>query len=119
MKKILILMLGLVASTASFAHTSPTQPAAQPTRLVMTPEHKIKFYAQPQPTKGKLIIWDANGYSVYSTVVNLQNGLRQQFDVSNLSTGTYHMTLVTDNATLTKTFVMQANPNESFVVQED
>lgn len=118
MKKVLILMLGLVASTASFANQSTTQPAASETRLVMTAEHKIKLYVQPIQTKGQLAIVDANGQSVYSTTVALQKGLSQQFDFSRLGTGTYRLTLTTGNETLTKTFVVQANPNESFVVQE-
>jgi hypothetical protein len=119
MKKVFILMLGLVASTASFATTNePSKPAAAQTRLVMTPVHKIKFYVQPIQAKGQLAIRDANGQSVYTETVNLQKGLSQQFDVSSLGTGTYQLTLVAGPQTLTKTFVVQGNPNESFVVQE-
>lgn len=119
MKKVLILMLGLVASTASFATTPETsKPTATQTRLVMTAEHKIKLYVQPLQTKGQLTISDASGQTVYSNTVALQKGLGQQFDFSDLGTGTYRLTLKTDTETITKTFVVQANPNESFVVQE-
>ena len=119
MKKVFILMLGLVASTASFATTNaPGKSAAAQTHLVMTPEHKIKFYVQPIQTKGQLAIWDASGQSVYTETVNLQKGLSQQFDVSSLGTGTYRLTLVAGNETIIKTFVVQGGPNESFVVQE-
>ncbi|MVM28829.1 T9SS type A sorting domain-containing protein [Spirosoma sp. HMF4905] len=118
MKKILILMLGLVASTASFAHQSTTQPETAQTRLVMTNEHKIKLYIQPLQTKAQLAIQDANGRSVYTSTVALQKGLSQQFDISGLSAGTYHLTIATGAETLTKTFVVQANPDESFMVQE-
>lgn len=117
MKKVLILMLGLVASTASFATPSTPQTKTAQTHLVMTPEHKIKLYVQPLQTKGRIAILDASGQAVYSSNVALQKGLAQQFDFSNLGTGTYRFTLKTDNETLTKTFVVQANPNESFVVQ--
>ena len=72
MKKVLILMLGLVASTASFAHQSTTQPSAAQTRLVMTADRKIKLYVQPFQTKGQLAIQDASGRSVYSSTVALQ-----------------------------------------------
>jgi len=117
MKKVLILMLGLVASTASFANpTTPNTSAAQ-SRVVMTADHKIKLYVQPLQTKGQLSIWDANGQAVYSRSVALQKGLSQQFDVSSLGTGTYRLSLTTGSETLTRTFVVQANPNESFVVQ--
>ncbi|GAB3769923.1 hypothetical protein GCM10028818_06870 [Spirosoma horti] len=119
MKKVVILMLGLVASTASFATTNePDKSTAAQTHLVMTPEHKIKFYVQPIPAKGQLMIRDANGQSVYTETVNLQKGLSQQFDLSSLGTGTYQLALVAGTQTLTKTFVIQVNPNESFVVQE-
>ncbi|MDB5241529.1 MAG: hypothetical protein JWP57_2154 [Spirosoma sp.] len=118
MKKVLILMLGLVASSASFANTSTPQNTAAQTRLVMTNGHKIKLYIQPLQTKGQLAIQDANGQDVYNKTVALQNGLSQQFDFSNLSTGTYRLTLTTGNQTVTRTFVVQANPNESFVVQQ-
>lgn len=118
MKKILILMLGLVASTASFATPSATRPAVSATHLVMTTQHKIKLYVQPLRAKGELSIWDADGRVIYTTTVSLQKGLNQQFDVSNLGTGTYRLSLTTDQEILTKSFVVQADPNASFVVQE-
>jgi hypothetical protein len=118
MKNALILMLGLVASTASFATSNePSKSAAPQTHLVMTNEHKIKLYVQPFQTKGQLAIWDANGKAVYTSNVALQKGLSQQFDFSNLGTGTYRLTLATGTETLSKTFVVQADPNTSFIVQ--
>ena len=111
-------MLGLVASTASFANPSTAQPSTDGTRLVMTHEHKIKLYIPAIKTKGQLAILDASGQTVYTSTVALQKGLSQQFDLSNLGTGTYRLTLKTDAETLTKTFVVQADPNASFVVQE-
>ena len=110
-------MLGLVASTASFANTSTSQPSAADTRVVMTPEHKIKLFVQPIQAKGQIAIVDARGKAIYTSIVGLQKGLSQQFDFSSLSTGTYQLTLTTGTETLAKTFVVQANPNESFVVQ--
>jgi hypothetical protein len=117
MKKVLTLMLGLVASAASFANPTTPQNSTVQTRVVMTPEHKIKLYVQPLQTKGQLAILDANGQAVYSQYVALGKGFRQQFDVSSLGTGTFRLTLTTGHETLTKTFVVQANPDESFVVQ--
>lgn len=118
MKKVLMLMLSLVASTASFANASiPVNTTAQ-TRLVMTSGHKINLYIQPLQTKGQLAIRDANGQAVFNTTVALGKGLSQQFDFSNLSIGTYRLTLTTGKETVTRTFVVQANPNESFVVQQ-
>ncbi len=111
-------MLGLVAGTASFANDSTAKPAASETRLVMTTDHKIKLYVQPLQTKGQLAILDADGQAIYNSTVSLQKGLSQQFDFSELAAGTYRLTLNTGHETVTKTFVVQANPNTSFVVQE-
>ncbi|GAB3796680.1 hypothetical protein GCM10028819_14710 [Spirosoma humi] len=118
MKNILILMLSLVASTASFATSNePSKPAAVQTRLVMTDAHTIKLYVQPLETKGQLSIQDAIGRTVYTESVNLQKGLNQQFNFANLSTGTYRLTLVAGTQALNRTFVVQADPNTSFIVQ--
>ncbi|GAB3883272.1 hypothetical protein GCM10028825_07270 [Spirosoma agri] len=117
MKNALVLMLGLLAGTASFANPSTPKTAAAQTHVVMTTEHKIKLYVQPLQTKGQLSILDAGGQPVYTKTVALQKGLSQQFDISDLGTGTYQLTLKTDQETVTKRFVVQANPNQSFVVQ--
>ncbi len=117
MKKILTLMLGLVATTASFANQPTTAPETAQTRIVMTAGQKIKLYVQPLQSKGQVAVLDARGQTVFTETVSLQKGLSQQFNFANLSTGTYHLTLATGNETITKTFVVQANPGESFVVQ--
>ena len=110
-------MLTLAAGSASFANRSTTQPSAADTRVVMTSEHKIKLFVQPIQAKGQIAILDAKGKEVYTSTVGLQKGLSQQFDFSNLGTGRYRLTLTTGTETQTKMFVVQANPNESFVVQ--
>ncbi len=117
MKKILILMLGLVTSAASFAKPSIPQATAAHARVVMTTDQKIILFVQPFHTKGQLAIHDASGQAVYTSTVFLRKGLRQQFDCSNLGIGTYRLTLTTGNEAITRTFVMQANPNQSFLVQ--
>ncbi|GAB3697073.1 hypothetical protein GCM10027592_20860 [Spirosoma flavus] len=118
MKKVLTLMLGLIAGTVSFATPSTNQPSASETRVVMTTDHKLKLYVQPLQAKGKLAIRDANGQEIYNSNVSLQKGLSQSFDFSNLSMGTYQLVLKTGDQTVTKTFVVQAAPNESFLMQE-
>ena len=119
MKKILMVMLGLVAGTASFAaNKEPNKPVAAPTRLVMNMENKLRFYVQPLQAKGQLAIRDANGRPVYTSTVALHKGLYRQFDFSNLVMGTYRFTLATEAGTFQRTFVVQGDPNTSFVVQE-
>lgn len=117
MKKVLSLMLGLVASTASFAHVSTPQNTPAQSRVVMTADQKIRLYVQPLHAKGQLSIRDASGQTIFTRTVSLQQGLSQQLDCTNLSTGTYRLTLTTGEEILNRTFVMQANPNQSFLVQ--
>lgn len=117
MKKVLTLMLGLVASTASFTQASTAPSAVSQSRVVMTTDHKIKLYVQPLSSKGQIAIQDAKGQLLYTTTIGLQKGLSQQFDFTNLPVGTYHLSLTVSNQTFLKTFVVQANPNESFLMQ--
>jgi hypothetical protein len=118
MKNALILLVGLMAGTASFANPTVPQHTTAQARVVMTTENKIKLFVQPLQTKGQLSIRDAAGKPVYSQNVTLQKGLSQQFDCSDLSIGTYQITLTTNNETITRTFVVQADPDTSFVVQD-
>lgn len=119
MKKTILLMLGLVAGTASFAPKSIAQTTDTPTpqaRVVMTTDQKIKLFVQPVKAEGEVAITDASGHSLYTSTMNLKKGLGIQFDVSGLSTGTYQMTVKTGNEVVTRTFVVQPAPQESFVV---
>ncbi|WP_338876349.1 T9SS type A sorting domain-containing protein [Spirosoma sp. SC4-14] len=118
MKKVLFLMLGLVAGTASFATSTPEKNTVSQNRVVMTADHKIKLFVQPTQSKGELAIVDTKGQKLFNETVALQKGLHQQFDFSGLSTGTYQLKLTTGNQTITKTFVVQADPNASFIMQE-
>ncbi len=119
MKKTILLMLGLVAGTASFAPKATAQTIDTPTpqaRVVMTDNQKIKLFVQPLLAEGEVAITDASGHSLYTSTMNLKKGLGLQFDVSGLSAGTYQMTLKTGSEVVTKTFVVQVVPYESFVV---
>ncbi len=119
MKTIFTLMLGLVAGTTSFADSSATTPAAAATqtRVLMTTDHKIKLFVQPQSTKAQLTIQDDKGHTLLTNSVSLKKGWKQQFDISELGTGTYKLTMITGQQLFSKTFVVQNQPNESFIVQ--
>jgi hypothetical protein len=119
MKTIFTLMLGLVAGTTSFADSPVTTPAvaATQTRVVMTADHKIKLFVQPQSTNAQLTIRDDKGRAFLNNNVSLKKGWKQQFDVSELSVGTYKLTLTTGQQQVSKIFVVQSYPNESFIVQ--
>ena len=119
MKNTILMLLGLVASTASFAQqaTPQTLTASAPqTHLVATTDQKIKLYIQPQPTKGQIVLRDTHGHSLYTSTVALQAGFAKQFDIAELAVGTYRLTVTTGTQTVTKTFVVQPLPNVTFVV---
>ena len=119
MKKGILVMLGLVAGTASFAQeTTPQTPAAAllQTRVIATPDQKIKLFVQPQSTKGEITLRDDQGHPLYTETVSLKNGLGQQFDITRLGVGTYKLTVATSTETVTKTFIVQPVQNTTFVV---
>lgn len=118
MKKSILLIAALIASTASFAQVAAETSAssAPETRLVMTTDQKIRLYVEPVAAKGQITILDAEGHALYTKTVALQKGLGQQFDVSGLGTGTYRVMLTTGSETVTRTFVVQTVPYQSFVV---
>ncbi len=121
MKKTIALMLGLVAGTASFAQQTPSQTPATntpQTHLVITPDQKIKFFVQPTPGLGTLTLLDAQSHVLYGANMSLQKGIGQQFDISGLPVGTYRLLMKLGNETVTKTFVIQPVPNQTFVMQQ-
>ncbi len=121
MKKVIALMLGLAAGTASFAQTSASQttsPLVPQTRITMTTDQKIKLFVSPVSERAQIALQDADGHALYTEYVTLAHGLGQQFDVSSLAVGTYRLTLTTDGQTIVRTFVVQPVPNQTFIVME-
>lgn len=114
-------MLGLVAGTASFAQESNTQTTAatEPQVHVMaTSNQKVRLVVQPEASKGKIALLDAEGHSLFTETVALNEGINQQFDIAQLTTGKYRLKITTDAGTVTKTFIIQPVPHETFVVLE-
>lgn len=122
MKKTILLMLGLVAGTASFAQESNSQAltaATEPQVHVMaTSNQKVRLVVQPEASKGKISLFDEAGHSLYTETVALKEGINQQFDIAQLATGKYRLKITTDSGTVTKTFIIQPVPHETFVVME-
>ena len=121
MKKVIALMLGLVAGTASFAQESASQtnnPSVPQTHITMTTDQKIKLFVSPISERAQIALQDADGHALYSEYVTLAHGFDQQFDVSGLAVGTYHLTLTTNDQTIVRTFVVQPVPNQTFIVME-
>lgn len=121
MKKTILLMLGLVAGTASFAQESnaQTSAAAEPQVHVMaTSNQKVRLFVQPEASKGKIVLLDEEGHSLFTETVALHEGINQQFDIAQLATGKYRLQISTDAGTVTKTFIIQPVPHDTFVVLE-
>ncbi|MFB9295732.1 DUF3244 domain-containing protein [Persicitalea jodogahamensis] len=121
MKKTILLMLGLVAGTASFAQNSNTQSfsAIEPqVHVVTTNNQKVRLMIQPEASKGKIALLDDMGHSLFTETVALNEGIIQQFDIAQLATGKYSLKVTTPTGTVTKTFIIQPVPHETFVVLE-
>lgn len=118
MKKVFILMLGLVAGSASFAQDVPPQTSAsatKPTWTVIAANQKIKLFIEPLSGIAHIALWDADGHPLYSEKVTLEQGVKQQFDVSNLANGSYRLTITTGKQTVSKTFDLQDVPVQRVV----
>ncbi len=122
MKKTILLMLGLVAGTASFAQESNSQTIAavvEPQVHVMAlSNQKVRLFVQPEASKGKIALLDEEGHSLFAETVALHEGINQQFDIAQLATGKYRLKVTTSTGTVTKTFIIQPVPHETFVVLE-
>ncbi len=121
MKKTILLMLGLVAGTASFAQESNAQitAATEPqVRVMATSNQKVRLLVQPEASKGKIALLDEEGHALFTETVALHEGINQQFDIAQLATGKYRLKITTDGGTVIKTFIVQPVPHETFVVLE-
>ena len=87
MKNIFLLFVGLVANSASFAAANePIKPLAT---AYLIGNEKVKLVVAPQEVWATLAFQDEQGHVLYSSNVNLRDGLKQNFDVSGLEKGVY------------------------------
>lgn len=91
MRKNLLLVLGLVAGSASFAKTDDHAKLSATTSLI--DNEKVKLVIAPMNAKARLDLKDNNGHLLYSSNVDLSRGIRQIFDVSHLENGIYKLSL--------------------------
>lgn len=114
MKKILTLMLGLVAGTASFAQIiDSTTPS---TNLVVTADNKLKLIVSPEPARATIILRDMDGHVLYrNNSVDLQKGINQKFNLDELATGTYQLAVTIDKESTVKTFEVGVVPAQKVV----
>ena len=113
MKKILILMLGLVASSASFATSNePSKPVATASLIG---SEKVKLVVASQQAIATLALQDDQGHVLYSSNVNLRNGFQQQFDISKLDKGIYKLSVAVGKERSVKAFTVTEVPSHQLV----
>lgn len=116
MKKLFILMLGLVAGTASFAKTTTNQAPA--TAITLTADNKVKLIVAPEAAKATIALQDREGHLLYTSSVDLRQGINQKFNINELGVGTYQIAVKVGDQSTVKTFVVQERPAETFVMLE-
>ena len=113
MKNTLILMLGLVAGTASFAQTTNSKtPEAS---VTITADQKVKLIMARENATAAITLRDTDGHVLYRENVDLRNGLRQQFNIAQLANGTYQLAVAVGDDTVIKTFVVGEQPAQKLV----
>ncbi|GAB2557335.1 T9SS type A sorting domain-containing protein [Spirosoma aerophilum] len=113
MKNILLLMLGLVAGTASFAQTTPGE--TPDANLALTSSHKLKLMVGQQDAKGTIALIDNAGHILYNDSVNLRKGINQNFNIDELASGTYQIVVKIGKQSIVKTFVVDEKPAQTVV----
>ncbi|AQG78965.1 T9SS type A sorting domain-containing protein [Spirosoma montaniterrae] len=113
MKNTLLLMLGLVAGTASFAQT--TADKAPATSVTVTTDKRVKLIVGREQAVATVSLRDANGNVLYTQKVDLSNGLRQYFNIAELENGAYQLAVSVGNETVTNRFVIDEQPAQKII----
>lgn len=113
MKNTLILMLGLVAGTASFAQSTTFK--TPETSVSITADQKLKLIVAREEATAAVTLRDADGHVLYRETVDLRNGLYQQFNIAQLANGTYQLAVAIGKDTVVKTFVVDEQPAQKLV----
>lgn len=104
MKKLTVLMLGLVASAASFASPSDSTPQAT---VAVASENKVVLTVAPEDVIAVVNLKNEMGRILYQEEADLQKGIRQNFDMSQLGEGTYQIEVWTGKTKSTKNILIQ------------
>jgi len=109
MKTIMILMLGLIVSTASLAKTDKeTSPSsAVKTRLTVRGS-SIELAIQKQDANASVELLDASNQVLYKFRYNIKKGISQRFDVSQLTPGNYRITIEVQKEKIVKEFAIRS-----------
>ncbi|MDB5242575.1 MAG: hypothetical protein JWP57_3200 [Spirosoma sp.] len=113
MKNALLLMLGLVAGTASFAQTNNTK--TPETSVSVTTDQKVKLVVAREEVTAAVTLRDAEGHLLYTENVDLHNGLRKYFNIAGLDNGVYQLVVAVGKDSVVKTFVVGEQPVQRLV----
>jgi hypothetical protein len=113
MKKILLLVLGLVAGSASFANTNDDSKLSAKTSVIGN--DKVKLVIAPMESKATLELMDSEGHLLYSSRINLSHGIKQVFDVSHLEDGLYQISLSVGDEHTIKTIDITAITSQQMI----
>lgn len=116
MKKTLILMLGLMFGSASFAEVEKDTTNNVPilAKVSVLKQGKIALTLSPADEVAFIKLNDEKGNLIYENKVYLKKGVTQPFDISELSPGKYNFIIKTTDEEVNETFVIKpADPSRS------
>ena len=106
------LMLGLVASTASFAQSTADQ---NPDVIVSSFNQKVRVYVAPQSSTATIQLTDAQGHVLYTHTENVAKGMWQKLNLTELEPGTYRLSILKAGQAVEKTVVIEEVPSQKQV----
>ncbi|WP_157815869.1 hypothetical protein [Spirosoma pollinicola] len=113
MKNVLILMLGLVIGTTSFAQT--TEHITPVATVSITTDQKLKLVVDREDAVASVTLRDTQGHLLYSSNVNLREGFTQKFNIDELTAGSYQLAVAVGNDSFVKTFVVADQPAQKLI----
>ena len=117
MKKILLVVLGLVAGSASFANSNDTNKPSATASVINN--DKLKLMVAPMNAKAMVELTDIYGHVLYTSNVELGNGALQIFDISRLEKGAYKLSVSVGKERTTKTFDISEIVSKELITNED
>lgn len=109
MKKILLVVLGLVAGSASFANTNDNGKPSAYASIISN--DKVKLVVAPMEAQARLDLLDDFGHVLYTSNLNLGGGFLQVFDISKLEKGVYKLSVSVGKERTVKTFDITETPS--------
>ena len=117
MKKILLVVLGLVAGSASFANTNDNNKPSANASVI--DNEKVKLMIAPMKAKARLELTDHQGHVIYTGNLNLSHGIKQVFDISQLEKGLYQFSVSVGDERTVKAFDITETTRQQVVTMQE